>query len=883
MSDQPKINSGNAVSLTGSVVGRFAIRERLGTGAMGEVYRAEDTRLNRSVAIKRMADALRADPAQRRRFIKEAERISQLSDPHVAALYDIIEEQGEIFLVMEFVDGCNLRERLSRDTGLRELLSIIMQAAEGLRSAHARNIVHCDIKPENIMITSSGRVKVLDFGLARQLSRADRHVTSVMGSGVGLSGTPGYMAPEVMLEEAPDPRSDIFALGVVFYEALSGSHPFVKRTVFETADSVLHSEPPALHTRGIARPLSDIVARMMAKDVTDRYQSTDELLSDLQAFEQTIDSGIRLPHPALDGAPPNSFRTRKHRGRRVILIAVLVIGVIAAIVPAARHARKIGRALGFSKAPHIAVLPFQSIGGQSSDKAFAEGLSDVITSELAQLSDRYALQIVPAAEVRAERVASAKAARQQFGVDMVIEGSIQPVANMFRATYSVVDASTGRQIRAGTIAVPLGDPIGLQDQLANSIAQNLGVGIKPAERDQVAAHGTTLPAAYNAYLQGLGYLEDYQKKENLDLAIAAFNRALQYDSSYALAYAGLGQAHWHKYREFKETAEISDATLACQRALSIEPDLVEGHRCLGRVFGSTGRYTEAAQQLESALKKRPTDDESVRALASAYEELSDFSRAEATYRRAIDLRPHYWAGYNWLGGYYSSRGQYDKALAMFARVIAIAPENYRGYNNTGGIYILKGDFARAIEQFERSVQIRPSFAGYSNLGTAYFFQKRFGDAVSAYERALKLNDRDYVTWGNLGDAQFFAPGKRASSTASYAEAIRLAEDQLKVNSNDAGALGSISMYYAMLGRRADAERYMRRALALKPGGPDVWWQASVVYSQLGRPDDTLSALQSALAAGLSSSYISSAAYFEKLHSDPRFQQLIRSANKLERR
>jgi len=572
--------------------------------------------------------------------------------------------------------------------------------------------------------------------------------------------------------------------------------------------------------------------------------------------------------------------SKRYRIITALCAVVLVIGTVSVLV--VRNAGKVGRALGVSKAPHIAVLPFQNIGGAPGDQAFADGLSDVITSELSQLSGRYALQIVPANDVRSERVNSAKTARQQLGVDLVVEGSLQSVANMLRATYSVVNAKSGRQIQAGTVTVSSGDPFGLQDQLSTSIVRALGIEVKKSERDQLSARGTTVSAAYDDYLQGLGYLEDYQKKENLDLAISAFNQALQHDSSYALAYAGLGEAHWHKSRELKEPSELTDASLGCERALAIEPDLVEAHRCLGEVYQSSGKNKEAAEQLEIALKKRPTDDESVRALGNAYQNLHQYAQAEATYQRAIDLRPHYWAGYNWLGSFYWSRGQYDKALDMFNRVIATAPDNYRGYNNAGGIEVLQGHFADAIGTFERSVQIRPAYAAYSNLGSAYFFERRYADAVGAYTQAVQLNGRDYVSWGNLGDAQYFAPGQRESSPQSYRKAISLAQEQLKVDPKDAGALGSLALYYAGLGERNQAQDYLQRAMALKPEGPDIWWQASVVYSQLGRTDDTLSAVQSALAAGLSSGYITSAPYFDNLRSDPRYQQLIKSAEKLER-
>ncbi len=882
MSDLAKTETGDTLSLTGTSIGRFLLRERLGKGGMGEVYRAEDTKLNRSVAIKRMSDAVRSDPDYRRRFVKEAERASQLSDPHIAALYDILEEQGDIFLVMEFVEGCNLRQLLARETKLKDFLAIAIQATEGLRAAHVRRIIHCDIKPENIMISSSGQVKILDFGVARQLSAQGGGLTSFTSETMKLSGTPGYMAPEVMLDNSPDEKSDIFSLGVVFYEALCGEHPFRMRTVFETADSVLHTEPTPLASFGVEQRLSDIIGRMMVKDPAQRYQSVSEIIADLQEFAKTTPSETVIWRARAEAAKPPAWKQWLRRYKFAVITTAIVLIVAAGLIVASRQASRVSQVLGISKAPQVAVLSFQSIGGKPSDQAFADGLSDVITTELTQLTDRYALQVVPATEVRSAKVNSVASARQMYGVDLVVEGSIQPVANMVRATYSVIDARTGRQVKAGTVSVASDDPFGLQDQLADNIVRSLGIDVSSSDQKRITARGTTASAAYDEYLQGLGYLKDYQKKENIEQAIGAFNQALQHDSAYALAYAGLGEAYWNKYREQKDTSAISDATLACQRALAIDNELVEGHRCLGEVFSSTGKYSEAAQQLEMAVKKRPTDDQAVRALGMAYEQLKEFQKAEATYQRAIDLRPHYWAGYSWLGNFYFRRGQYQKALESFRQVIAIAPDNYRGYNNAGAIYILQGNFGGAVEVFERSVQIQPSLASYSNLGTAYFFQRRFVEAVAVYTKAVRLNDRTYVLWGNLGDALYFAPEQRSLAPESYRKAIALANEDLKVNAKDAYALGSNAMYYAMLGDRDQSERAMRQALDLAPEGPNVWWQASVVYSQLGRKEDTLNALQFALAAGLSSSYIDSAPYFDDLRSDTRFQQLIKSAERLEK-
>jgi len=872
--------SGAPHSLEGTFVGRFRVLERLGAGGMGEVYRAEDTKLNRFVAIKRLTDSMRSDPVHRKRFIKEAERLSKLTHQNIAGLFDILEEREEIFLVMELVEGTNIRDHFQRETGQRKFLEIAICVAEALRTAHAQGIIHCDIKPENIMVSSSGQVKLLDFGLARQSSKQESFVTFASGS-MTLSGTPGYMAPEVMLDEAPGAQSDIFSLGVVLYEMLSATHPFRKRTVFETADAVLHIEAPKLETFGIQRSLSRIIAKMMSKDRALRYQSADELIADLQEVLRTTQPELQVPHVVRSVGKFDRWVRYAKRHRNAVVALFILLVALGSVIPALKNARRITNVLGLSKAPLVAVLPFQNVGGQQSGQAFTDGLEDVVTSELTQLTDRYVLQVVPASEIRSQGVNSAKSARQQYGVDLVVEGSLQQVANMWRATYTVVDARTGRQVKAGTVSVSVGDPLGLQDQLANGIAKSLGIRISETDRDRLAASGTAVSAAYDNYLQGLGYMQDYHKTENLDLAIAAFDQALHYDNSYALAYAGLGQAHWHKYVEQSIPSEISDASLACQRALAINSDLVEGYRCLGAVYSSSGKYQEAAQQLELAVAKRPTDDESVRALGLAYEQMHQYTQAEATYKHAIELRPHYWAGYSRLGRFYYIRGQYQKALEMFQQAIATAPDNNRGYNNAGGIYILRGEFALAIKQFEKSVSIRPSFAGYSNLGTAYFFQRRYVEAVDAYTHAVQLNENDETTWGNLGDAQYFAPGQRNLSIVSYEKALDLGKKQISVNNKDADVLGRMAVYNAMLEHHEEAQKLLNSALAIKHDSPDVWWSASVVYAQKTAATETILALQSALAAGLSSAYINSAPYFDNLRSDPRFQQLIQSADRLE--
>src|SRR5437868_5608469 len=326
MADQAarKAFSASAVDLVGMPVGRFRIQARLGAGGMGEVYLAEDTGLKRQVALKRITSRLRANAKSRQRLWREAECASRLNDPHVAAVYDVIEESNELFVVMEYIEGETLRRRLARPLAVDEFMGIAEQCASGLSAAHRAGLLHRDIKPENIMLTSSGQVKILDFGLARELPLGDDATQDTIDT-TSLSGTLLYMAPEVLEQKDTDARADIFSLGIVFYEALSGQHPFQRPTLLETCNAILREELSALSVRnaGVPAELQQIVHKMLAKDQGARYATANEICRDLQA----MDGGIGLTS-AQSGHAGRVFRTSGRRFSR----RRLMLGVLAAVL-----------------------------------------------------------------------------------------------------------------------------------------------------------------------------------------------------------------------------------------------------------------------------------------------------------------------------------------------------------------------------------------------------------------------------------------------------------------------------------------------------------------------------------------------------------------------
>ena len=860
--------------LSGSTVGRFLVRHKLGSGGMGEVYYAEDVALRRPVALKRVSPAFR-DPDARRRFLTEAQRASRISSEHIAVVFDVIEEAGEAFLVMEYVDGVSLRRRL-QDVGRLSpdaFLSIAVQCAQALVDAQNRNLVHRDLKPENIMLTSDGRVKLLDFGLAcRDASRIEDGATTLTRTGV--AGTPGYAAPEILLEQPIDGRSDIFSLGVVFYEMLTGNNPFSAAQVIAATDRTLHFQPERLHAlrADIPEELDRIISKMLAKTPGERYATAADLLVDLLALQHK--------HTVVRGTPrgpagPSSAlvlgllseagaNTRRWRLR---------IGVIAATMALALGSFWSYRWVAYRSAPplpqnkQLAVLPFTADDNDSALQAFSRGLTETLSARLTQFADRYALQVVSPREVGP--MISAAKARADLGVNLVLEGSLHQSGERVRVVYRLVDATSQRVLRADTVTAGLSDPLALEDRVVESAIHALDLAFADQQRGP-AQHGTTRPLAYDFYLRGRGYLLDYQQPDNVESAIAVFQRAIEVDPEFALAYAGLGESYWRKYELTHDTRWMGKALDSCTQARSRG----SGQTCLGTVYNGTGKYADAAREFSSALDVNPNDPDGYRGLAFAYEHLGRTADAEQTYRLALNLRPDYWGGYNWLGRFLYSQGRYGEAAEMFARVIELAPDNVRGHSNLCGIYIALGRYTDAAAPCERSVHIRPTQPAYSNLGTVYFYQHRFPEAAAAYEKAVRLDERLASSWGNLADAYAWQPGKQREAEAAYRKAISLAEEQLKVNPKDAILLSYLAVHRAMVHENSAATASIERALALSPHNADVQLNAAVVACQLGDHAKTIFWLTRALQSGASVELVRNYPSFDVLRRSRAFQQLL---------
>jgi tetratricopeptide (TPR) repeat protein/tRNA A-37 threonylcarbamoyl transferase component Bud32 len=861
--------------LTGNSVGRFRIKQRLGSGGMGEVYLADDPQLKRTVAIKRMSVRLVGDEHHRQRFLREAQMASRLNDSHIAAIYDVLEREGEIFLVMEYVEGKTLRQCMKEPMKLDEFLPIAVQCAQALAVAHGQGVLHRDIKPDNIMVTPQGQVKILDFGLARRATTAEETEAFETEAGA-ISGTAGYIAPEVLVGRESDERGDIFSLGVVFYEALAGEHPFRAQTNIATSSRVLHVDPPPPSSVNQAVPpeLDRVVMRMLEKTPGARYQTAKELAAELDWMER---SGTT---PTIVGLPMPDVGVQRARRRRIVISAVAAVAAIALLAAIPQVRRTVAGWMGAGPSPttsataspaatserQLAVLPFTALGGTPAQQAFAAGLTDTVTARLAQLSATHALSVVPANVVFSKKVDSADAARRQFGVNLVLTGSLQQAGDQIRVTYALVDARTQRQLSANTETAAVKNPFAVEDDVAAGVLDMLKVQLDPSERKAYEAKGTDKPDAYAFYLQGMGYLENYSREENITSAIDVFQHSLEIDPRYARAYAGLGLAYWQRYVLTSDTKWTAPSVQSCNRALTLDSSLAAAHICLGTVANGTGKYQEGVAQFQKALAIRPTDDRAYQGLASAYAKLGRTAEAEQTYQKAIRLRPQYWAGYNWLGFFYYQHGRYEDAVRMFQQVVALAPDSFQGYYDLGGVYVVMGDFAKAVPVLQHSIAIRPTGAAYGNLGTALFYERRYDEAVTNFEKAAEIDPRDYVSWRNVGDGYYWASGKHQQAEVAYRKAIALTEDALRVNPNDAEPYKTLAACQAMLGAKQQAIAAINRALALAPDDPETKYIAAIVYTQLGEKEQGIAWLEKALTGGYSPKMARNEPAFDALRS-----------------
>jgi serine/threonine protein kinase/tetratricopeptide (TPR) repeat protein len=839
--------------MVGQMLGHYRIIEKIGQGGMGVVYLAHDERLDREVAIKVLPAGLLEEESVRSRFRKEALALAKLNHPNIATIHDFDTQAGVDFLVMEHIAGATLEKQIANGPlSESETVYVGLQVLGALGAAHQLGIIHRDLKPSNIIVGPSQHVKVLDFGLSRSIKSTNLASTASFEDVQQGAGTLPYMAPEVLQGKSSDARTDIWSYGVLLYEVSSGSRPFRGRTAFEVSSAILGSDPATLPPH-LSRGFQRVVSRCLLKEPPRRYQSVGELEAAFSSLN-------------IDSLQPERSLTRP---MGLILITLLVLTAFSVVF----LKRYFASNQQLPTERQLAILPLDAASDSPELAAFGEGLNETLTTRLTGLTRTNHLQIIPASEVRSRRVKTLQDANQEFGVNLGLELAIRRSGDMVRVNYSLVDAKTHRQLRGDTITAPAADPFTLEDKVSDGIINALQLELTPEESRTREDHGTSHAGAFNYYLQGRGSLQEYEKPESIDNAVAAFRKAIEEDPRYAMAYAGLGEAYWQKYELSHDLSFVEQATKACRSAVEIQDSVAEGHICLGTVYKGTGQYALASTAFAKASEIDPTDDDAVVGAASVYQALGKSKQAEETYRRAIAMRPQYSRNYSLLGTFFVTQGQYADAAEMFGKVICISPDSFRGYSNLGGIQIYQGHYTQAVASLEKSIAIRKTSNALSNLGTAYFHLREFDKAAKAFSQAIEFDEKNYPLWGNLADAYYYG-GHRSEAVAGYTKATELATQQLTINPQDGSVLADLADYRSMLGDKDGAFADIDRALRLSPRDPNTLFIMAQIYNQFGNEKETIRYLQKALDAGFPAVQIQDDPALDHLRTTPAFRVFL---------
>ena len=816
---------------------------------------------------------------RRQRFEREARAVARLNHPHICALYDVGQQDGVEYLVMEYLDGETLAARLARGPlPLEDALTHAAALAQALARAHREGITHRDLKPSNVMLTEGG-VKLLDFGLAKLRDPAPgsaegatilRSPIDDQSTGAALSpegtlvGTIAYMSPEQLEGRAVDARTDIYALGLIVYEMITGQRAFAKCSQAGLIAAILTEEPPSMTALQPQTPpaVERIILIALAKDPNKRWQDAGDLARELSwvATGSNTTTVKRAP----------STRAAKRRPWMLAAAAVIVAAIGTAAVW-----KWLGPdwAIRSPQPPirSLVILPCRVIGTDGKGSAYCNGLAETLTAKLTSLTAAIALPITPISEVQQRGVATASDARRTFGATLAIEGSVSIDGATIRINYALVDTGTLRQIDALSMTA-VDDPFSVQDRVVGWAVRVLAITPSPSERASLAARGTGSPGAHEFYLQGLGYLLDPQKASNVDSAVELFQRTVALDPNYAIAYAGLGQAQWLEYQITHDPLWVDRARRSCATALALDRRLPEVSICAGALENGTGEYQRAVETFSTAIEHDATNDQAYVGLARAWERLGDDDKAERTLRRAVALRPQSWASHDRLGTFYRERSRYADAAEQFRIEAALTPNNPQTYLSLGTQHGMLGRYEESLAAFERSAQLQPSFAAYANAGMTLFRLRRFDAAAAALQHAQSLRPAEYTVFSNLARIYYWT-GRRADASPLYERAIALGEAALAINPHDVNIHLTLADCAAKLGRRADALKHLDEAGDVRRNPHDTFFVA-LVYTQLGDPEAALTYLEQAVTGGLPMSELRAWIDLDGLRDQPRFRTLV---------
>ena len=820
----------------GARLGRYEIKNQLGAGGMGEVYLAQDTKLDRKVALKILPADLAANQDRMRRFVQEAKAAAALNHPNIAHIYEIGEADGTNYIAMEFVDGETLRGKIYREKSeLKLLLKHLLQVAEGLAKAHASGIVHRDLKPDNIMITGDGHAKILDFGLAKlletkpestsEMAEAATAMMPVQHSTPGVvMGTVGYMSPEQAQAKPVDQRSDIFSFGCLLYEAATGRKPFAGDSIVDTLHKIIYEPAPAiaLFNPSASPELQRVIRKCLAKEPEKRYQTIrdtandlEELLEEMKGVSDIERSVARstssapgntnddrraqgtasVTHPPASSAEYIFSGVKQHKFAAAIVVLVLVVGAVGLFLYL--HARKTAVAI-----ESIAVMPFVNESGNADVEYLSDGMTETLISNLSQLPN---LNVRPRSSVfrYKGKETNPQTIAKELNVQAILNGRVVQRGQDLSLFVELIDIALDKVVWSQQYNRKQADLVTLQTEIARDVSSRLKSKLSEAEEAKITKTYTTNPEAYQLYLKGNYYRTKFTE-EGYMKALEYYRQAIEIDSNYALAYTGIAYAYNTASDWYLAPHEaMPKAKAAALKALERDSTLTEAHILLG----------EGAFWYEW-----------------------DWAACERELKLAIELEPNNGEAHHQYGWYLAGMGRIDQAIPEMELAHGLAPLNLQLSGDVAEIYNYAGRYDQAIDQARKTIEMdRNYWFSYMILGLVYERRGQLPEAMAALEKAHSLD-------------------------------------------NNPGITGYLGYVYAAAGKKAEAQKVLNELKELSRQRYVPPYHVAFIYAGLNDKDQAFEWLNKGYEAHSGLALMKVETVFDNLRPDPRFKEMLKRLN-----